>query len=82
MNDDNKKRLEEFGKVLLLVGLITLAIAASFGCFNYATLASKTGDPDGIFWLIGFVNIVYNGFAVYKISRKLFPKKKAEAKKK
>ena len=49
MNEDNKKRMEEFKNVLLLVGLITLAIAASFGCFNYATLANKAGDPDNIF---------------------------------
>ena len=82
MNDDNKKRLEEFGKVLLLVGLIALAILASVGCFNYATLASKAGDPDGIFWLVGIVNIVYNGFAVYRISRRLFPEPVTESKEK
>ena len=79
MNDENKKRMEEFGKVLLLVGLISLAFAASFGCFNYATLASKSGDPDNIFWLVGFVNIVYNGFAIYKIRKAMFPDKTDES---
>lgn len=75
MNDDNKKRMEEFKNVLLLAGLIALAILASVGCFNYATLAAKAGDTDNIFWLVGIVNIVYNGFAIYKIGKKLFPPK-------
>ena len=74
MNEDNKKRMEEFKNVLLLVGLITLAIAASFGCFNYATLANKAGDPDNIFWFVGFANLAYNGFAIYTLGKKLFTK--------
>ncbi len=73
MNDDNKKRLEEFGKILLLLGFITLTIAASFGCFNYATLANKAGEPDNIYWFVGIVNLVYNGYLVYKTARKIFP---------
>ncbi len=75
MNESNKERMEEFKNVLLLVGLIALAILASVGCFNYATLAAKAGDPDNLFWLVGLVNIIYNGFAIYKIGKKLFPPK-------
>ena len=75
MNESNKERMEEFKNVLLLAGLIALAILASVGCFNYATLAAKAGDPDNLFWLVGFANILYNGFAIYKIGKKLFPPK-------
>lgn len=75
MNESNKERMEEFKNVLLLAGLIALAILASVGCFNYATLAAKAGDPDNLFWLVGLVNIIYNGFAIYKIGKKLFPPK-------
>ena len=67
--------MEEFKNVLLLAGLILLAILASVGCFDYATLAAKEGDPDNLFWLVGLVNIIYNGFAIYKIGKKLFPPK-------
>jgi len=73
MNDDNKQRMEEIKNVLLLAGLIILAILSSVGCFNYATLANKAGDPDNLFWLVGLVNIIYNGFAIYKIGKKFFP---------
>ena len=73
MNDQGKNNVKKGVEVLLLFILGSLAIAASFGCFNYATLAKKAGDPENIFWLVGIANLVYNGFIIYHIA-KMLPK--------
>lgn len=56
---DNKSRISKGVKVLLFLIGISLGVYAGIGCFNYATLAKKAGDPENIFWLVGAANIAY-----------------------
>ena len=71
MNDENKNRLMRGLKVLALFLLGSLAIGASVGCFNYATLAKAEGNPDNFFWFIGVANLVWNAFVIYTQAKKL-----------
>ena len=58
-------------EVLIIFLLAALAIGASVGCFNYATLAKAEGNPDNFFWFIGIANILWNGFVIYRRVKKL-----------
>ena len=69
MNQDNKNRMIWGAQVLALFILAAIGIGASFGCFNYATLAKQVGDPEGIFWLVGVGNLAAWGYAIYKIGK-------------
>ena len=66
MDKYNKNNVNWGVEVLLLFLLGSLALATSFGCFNYASLAKEAGNPDGIFWLVGVANIVYNAFVIVR----------------
>lgn len=59
MNEQNKSNISKGIKVLLFLIGISLGVYAGIGCFNYATLAKKFGEPDGIFWMVGLINIIY-----------------------
>ena len=65
MNPDNKKRMIWGAMVLALFIAAAVGVGSSFGCFNYATLAKETGNPDGIFWLVGVLNLASWGYAIY-----------------
>lgn len=71
MNTENKDRLMHGLQVLALFILGGLAVGAAFGCFNYATLAKKTGEPDNIFWLVGILNLAWNGYVIYMQAKKM-----------
>lgn len=71
MDKYNKDNVKMGIEVLLLFLLGTLAIATSFGCFNYATLAREAGSPDNVFWFIGVANIAYNAFVIVREAKKL-----------
>lgn len=71
MNEQNKNNIKKGVKVLLFFLFVSLAIAASFGCFNYATLAKKAGEPDNIFWLVGILNLAWNGYVIYLQAKKM-----------
>ena len=63
MNDDNKSRVKKGLEVLLFLINLSIGIGAAVGCFNYASLAKKTGvTGEGIFWLVGVLVIVYTVF--------------------
>lgn len=74
MDKYNKNNVNWGVEVLLLFLLGSLALAASFGCFNYATLAKEAGNPDGIFWLVGVANIVYNAFVIVRRAKEISKK--------
>lgn len=70
MDNKNKARWGFDLKMIALIALGIIAILSSVGCFNYATLAKKAGDPDNLFWLVGIVNILYNGYIIYRLAKK------------
>lgn len=59
MNEQNKSNISKGIKVLLFVIAISLGIGGGIGSLNYASLANKVGDPEGIFWLVGIANFVF-----------------------
>ena len=66
MDKYNKNNVKWGIEVLLLFLLASMALGASIGCFNYASLAKKVGNPDGLFWFIGIANLVYNAFVIVR----------------
>ena len=72
MNDQNKNNVKWGLEVLIFVLMLSVGVGASIGCFNYATLAKQAGDQEGIFWLVGIVNIaivLFYGYRHFKAIR-------------
>lgn len=70
MDNKNKERWGFDLKMIALIALGIIAILSSVGCFNYATLAREAGKSDNLFWLVGIVNILYNGYIIYRLAKK------------
>lgn len=70
MTKDNRNTLKEFGKVVLLTVLGFIAIISAVGTWNAAALGA-IGSFYG--WVAG-MNFIVEGFGIYKLWTKLFPK--------
>lgn len=70
MSEENKKTMIQFGKIGLLGLIGFIAIITSAGVWN-----GVANDAIGSFYgWVAFVNLVAEGFGVWSLHKKLFPK--------
>ena len=71
MTENNKETFRQFGKVVLLGLVGFIAIIAAAGVWN-GVANGAIGSFYG--WVAG-LNLIAEGFGVYSLYKKLFPKK-------
>ena len=70
MTEPNKKRLTDFGKVLLLVVIGFVALIAANGVWN----GVAANAVDSFYGWVAGLNIIAEGFGIWFLYKKLFPK--------